>query len=57
MAELKNKMFNYKNDIDVGKFENYSYEQLMSLVNPYKFYFEIDNKQELLQYLQAVHIK
>ena len=29
----------------------------MSLVNPYKFYFEIDNKQELLQYLQAVHIK
>ncbi len=32
-------------------------EQLMSLVNPYKFYFEIDNKQELLQYLQAVHIK
>ena len=50
-------MFNYKNDIDVGKFENYSYEQLMSLVNPYKFYFEIDNKQELLQYLQAVHIK
>lgn len=57
MAELKNKMFNYKNDIDMGKFENYSYEQLMSLVNPYKFYFEIDNKQELLQYLQAVHIK
>ena len=57
MAELKNKMFNYKNDIDVGKFENYSYEQLMSLVNPYKFYFEIDNKQELLQDLQAVHIK
>ena len=29
----------------------------MSLVNPYKFYFEIDNKQALLQYLQAVHIK
>lgn len=56
MAELKNNMFNYKNKIDMGKFSEFTYEQLKNLVNPYEFYFNIDNEQELLNYMQALHI-
>lgn len=57
MSNLKEKMQNQKLNIDMGRFEDFPYEQLVSMVNPYSFYFNIHTPQEVLQFLQAVHVK
>lgn len=56
MAKLTKQMFNYKNKIDVGKFGEYTFDQLIEVVNPDNFYFEIENGEQLLQFMQALHI-
>lgn len=56
MAKLTTQMFNYKNKIDVGKFGDYTFEQLLDVVSPDNFYFEVESGEQLLQFIQALHI-
>ncbi len=53
---LTKQMYNYKHNIDVGKYGDFSYEQLICMLDPEEFYYHVTSKEELLQFMQALHI-